>query len=162
AAGAHLISRQEDKTRADIGAFVAQPLTADEELQPVPAIKTERPKHLLRQPNGAAESPAVLVASHRLARRKRLAPARARGRASGEEAVGVEDVVLDEIVSIAMKLVRARFGLYQHDRAARTSELRRVGIGQDLKFLNRADVDALPVLIFGRVVVVDAVNLERR
>src|SRR5207253_6978075 len=60
-----------------------------------------------------------------------------------------------------VKLIRARLGLHQHRRAA-APELRREGVGQHLKFLDRADIDALPVLILRRVIIVHTVNLKGR
>ena len=65
-------------------------------------------------------------------------------------------------VDVAVQLVGARLGLHQHDRAVAAAELRRVGVREDLEFLDRRQRRALAVLVLRRVVVVDAVDLERR
>ena len=50
----------------------------------------------------------------------------------------------------------------QHYRAVTTAELRAEVVGDDLKLFNRRQRSALSILVLGRIVVVDAVDLESR
>jgi len=86
---------------------------------------------------------------HGLARLKLPSGGGRDARRIAEESVRIEDVILDEIIGVTVKLVRPRFGLHQNDRATRTPEFGGVGVGEHLKFPDRADIDVLAVLIFG-------------
>src|SRR5688572_12842439 len=75
---------------------------------------------------------------------------------------GVQSTVVVVPVSIAVQAVCARLRLDQHHRAITTTKLRGEVICNHLKFFNRRQRHALTILVFRRVVVVNAVNLERR
>ena len=70
--------------------------------------------------------------------------------------------VLRVAVHLARDLVRAGLRLHEHDRAVAAAELRAVAVRQNLERLDRRQRHALAVLVLRRVVVVHAVDLERR
>ena len=61
-----------------------------------------------------------------------------------------------------MEIVGSRLGLDQDDRAITATKLGGEVVGDDLKFFDGRKRCALAVLVFGRVVVIDAVDLESR
>src|SRR5258708_7837647 len=139
-AGAWSVARQPDEARDTAARDVAQPLAGMEQEQ---SVFLDRP----------AGGPAVLIAIHGRLGAAKTVP---------EKAVCVEPVALDVVVRLAVYLIVPGFGLHQYDGSAGAAELRRVGIGQHLNLANRADIHVLAILIFGAVVVVDAIDLERR
>src|SRR5262249_31243281 len=74
----------------------------------------------------------------------------------------VQGAVVVIPVDIAVQTIRARLRLHQDHRAVTTAKLRREVVGDDLKLFNRRQRCALAVLVLGRVVVVDAIDLECR
>src|SRR4030095_13255261 len=75
---------------------------------------------------------------------------------------GVQGRIGRQPVSFAVKFVRAALGLNQDNRSSAPAKLRREMFRQHLKFLNRADVYALAILVLRVVVVGDPIGLKGR
>ena len=96
----------------------------------------------------------VLVNGKTRRKAKLIAPGH-RFLARREVAFGIERAIVVVPVDVTVKVVRSGYGLHQNNCSITTAELGSKVIGNDLKFL-----DSLPILIFRRVVVVDAIYLE--
>ena len=79
-----------------------------------------------------------------------------------EIAALVPRIVLKVSVQLAVEIVRPRLRLHEDDRAVAAAEFRAVAVRENLKRLNRRERDALSMLVLRRVIVVHAVDLERR
>ena len=75
-----------------------------------------------------------------------------------EKVVGVERVVAEELVGVALEGVRPGFDLDVHDAAERSAELRRIGAGLQLELVQRIDGGEDDDGLQPRFVVVDAVQ----
>ena len=130
------LAGQEQITRVGLVALETLLVGADESEDAVP-------------PDGETGGAAVLIA--RVVRLRR-----------GKRTLGIPRAVLVEVIQIPVDLIGAGLGLYQDDGSVAAAELRGVGVGDDLELLDGRQRRALPVLVLGRIVVVDAVDLKRR
>src|SRR5262249_45440798 len=79
-----------------------------------------------------------------------------------EMALRVQETVVVIFVKFPMNSIRTRLGLHQHDRAVTATEFGGEVVADNLELFDRGQRRALAMLIFRRIVVVDAVDLERR
>ena len=130
------LARQEQIAGVGLGALEAFLVGADEAEEAV-------------LPDGETGGGAVLIA--RVVRLHR-----------GKRALRIPHAVLMEVIQIPVDLIGPGFGLHQHDGAVAAAEFRRIGVGDDLELLDGRERRALPVLVLGGIVVVDAIDLKSR
>jgi len=65
-------------------------------------------------------------------------------------------------ISFAVNFIRSLFSLHENNRTVTASEFGCEIVSQNLEFFNRGKRSSLTILIFRRIIVIDAVDLKRR